>query len=101
MPKGVTLDGTSLLPLFSRGKLSRPDHYTGSTIHRAQCVLSDGDWCLLADPEIELPRQNMFLEKFIGDIKKTGFINYRLHNLRSDATQEIDLSKKSLSALQK
>ena len=58
------------------------------------CVIRDGDWCLLADPEIELPRQNMFLEKFIGDIKKTGFINYRLHNLRSDATQEIDLSKK-------
>ena len=57
------------------------------------CVIRDGDWCLLADPKIELPRQNMFLEKFIGDIKKTGFINYRLHNLRSDATQKL-ISKK-------
>lgn len=95
LPKGVTLDGTSLLPLFSRRELSRPKPlYWFYNPSRPVCVIRDGDWCLLADPEIELPRQNMFLEKFIGDIKKTGFINYRLHNLRSDATQDIDLSKK-------
>ena len=36
----------------------------------------------------------MFLERFIGDIKKTDFRNYRLYNLRTDAAQEIDLSEK-------
>jgi arylsulfatase A len=36
----------------------------------------------------------MFKESFIGDIKKTALINFRLHNLRTDATQDIDLSEK-------
>ena len=95
LPKGVTLDGTSLLPLFATGKLARPKPlYWFYNPSRPVCVIRDGDWCLLADPEINLPRQNMFLEKFIGDIKKTGFVNYRLHNLRTDPTQDIDLSGK-------
>jgi len=95
LPKNVTLDGTSLLPLFATGKLVRPKPlYWFYNPSRPVCVIRDGDWCLLADPEIDLPRQNMFLERFIGDIKKTGFKNYRLHNLRTDAAQEIDLSEK-------
>jgi arylsulfatase A len=95
LPKNVTLDGISLLPLFATGKLVRPKPlYWFYNPSRPVCVIRDGDWCLLADPEIDLPRQNMFLERFIGDIKKTGFKNYRLHNLRTDAAQEIDLSEK-------
>ncbi len=95
LPKNVTLDGTSLLPLFATGKLVRPKPlYWFYNPSRPVCVIRDGDWCLLADPEIDLPRQNMFLERFIGDIKKTDFKNYRLHNLRTDAAQEIDLSEK-------
>tara|TARA_B100001094_G_scaffold315459_1_gene355467 strand:- start:1166 stop:2530 length:1365 start_codon:yes stop_codon:yes gene_type:complete len=95
LPKNVTLDGTNLLPLFATGKLVRPKPlYWFYNPSRPVCVIRDGDWCLLADPEIDLPRQNMFLERFIGDIKKTGFKNYRLHNLRTDAAQEIDLSQK-------
>ena len=74
LPKNVTLDGTSLLPLFATGKLVRPKPlYWFYNPSRPVCVIRDGDWCLLADPEIDLPRQNMFLERFIGDIKKTGF----------------------------
>lgn len=95
LPKNVTLDGTSLLPLFATGKLVRPKPlYWFYNPSRPVCVIRYGDWCLLADPEIDLPRQNMFQERFIGDIKKTGFKNYRLHNLRTDAAQEIDLSEK-------
>ena len=95
LPKNVTLDGTSLLPLFATGTLDRPKPlYWFYNPSRPVCVIRDGDWCLLADPEIDLPRQNMFLERFIGDIKKTDLKNYRLHNLRTDAAQEIDLSEK-------
>ena len=36
----------------------------------------------------------MFRESYIGDIKKTALINFRLHNLRTDATQDKDLSEK-------
>ena len=67
------LDGTSLLPLLPLVNLAAPNRFIGFTIPRAQSVIRDGDWCLLADPEIDLPRQNMFLERFIGDIKKTDF----------------------------
>ena len=95
LPKGVTLDGTSLLPLFATGKLTRPKPlYWFYNPSRPVCVIRDGDWCLLADPEINLSRQNMFRESYIGDIKKTALINFRLHNLRTDATQDKDLSEK-------
>jgi arylsulfatase A len=95
LPKGVTLDGTSLLPLFAGKtfKRSKPLYWFYNP-SRPVCVIRDGDWCLLADPEINLSRQNMFRESFIGDIKKTALINFRLHNLRTDATQDKDLSEK-------
>ena len=49
---GVTLDGTSLLPLFATGKLTRPKPlYWFYNPSRPVCVIRDGDWCLLADPE--------------------------------------------------
>ena len=95
LPKGVTLDGTSLLPLFANGSLCRPKPlYWFYNPSRPVCVIRDGDYCLLADPELPLSRGNMFKESFIGDIKKTPLINFRLHNLRTDATQDIDLSEK-------
>ena len=95
LPKNVTLDGTSLLPLFATGKLAAPKPlYWFYNPSRPVCVIRDGDGVCSADPEIDSPRQNMFLERFIGDIKKTDFKNYRLHNLRTDAAQEIDLSEK-------
>ena len=55
-------------------------------------MIRDGDYCLIADPEIDLPRQNMFKEEFIGDIKKTGFTNFRLFDLTKDPEQEHDLA---------
>jgi arylsulfatase A len=95
LPQGVILDGTSLLPLFANGTLCRTKPlYWFYNPSRPVCVIRDGDYCLLADPEIDLPKQNMFLEKFIGDIKATALTNFRLHNLRADATQDTDLSGK-------
>jgi len=95
LPKGVTLDGTSLLPLFSSGSLCRPKPlYWFYNPSRPVCVIRDGDYCLLADPELPLSRGNMFKESFIGDIKKTALLNFRLHNLRKDPPQDVDLSQK-------
>lgn len=35
----------------------------------------------------------MFLEKFIGPLKETALVNFRLYNLRIDAQQETDVSR--------
>ena len=73
--------------------LSAPNRFIGFTIPAPSLCHCDGDWCLLADPEIDLPRQNMFLNGSWRH-QETGFKNCRLHNLRTDAAQEIDLSEK-------
>lgn len=43
----------------------------------------------------------MFKEEFIGDIKKTGLLNFRLYNLRNDAGQEHDLASQQPDRLAK
>ncbi len=95
LPKDRTLDGVSLLHLFAGNKLVRPKPlYWFYNPSRPVCVIRDGDFCLVADPEIDLPKQNMFNEEFIGDIKKTALINHRLYNLRDDPQQKTDLAQK-------
>jgi len=92
-PTDRVLDGLSLLPLFAGKPLQRKKPlYWFYNPSRPVCVIRDGDYCLIADPEIDLPRQNMFKESFIGDIKKTDLINFRLYNLRKDPKQENDLA---------
>ena len=64
-------------------------------------MIRDGDYCLTADPEIDLSRQNMFKEEYIGDIKKTGLINFQLFNLRKDPHQDHDLASQEPERLVK
>ena len=90
LPDGVTIDGTSLLPLlensaaFERGT---PLYWFYSP-SRPVCVIREGDWSLVADPTLELPRQNFFEEAFIGKVKRTGLTNFRLYNVRRDPAQK-------------
>ena len=93
-PKGRTIDGTSLLPLFSRQALNRTKPlYWFYSPSRPVCVIRDGDYALIADPEIDLSRDNMFLEQYIGPIKETKLTNFRLYNLRDDIGQQRDLAQ--------
>lgn len=93
LPTDRTLDGTSLLPLFSDQDFERTKPlYWFYNPSRPVCVIRDGDYCLIADPEIELSRQNMFKEEYIGDIKKTALINFQLFDLTKDPRQEKDLA---------
>lgn len=93
LPKGTTIDGTSLRPLFAGGRLKRTTPlYWFYSPSRPVCVIRDGDYSLIADPEIELSRDNMFLEEYIGPIKKTRLVNFRLYNVRTDAGQQKDVS---------
>ncbi len=93
-PRDRTLDGVSLLPLFAGQELERKKPlYWFYNPSRPVCVIREGDFCLIADPEIDLSRQNMFKEEYIGDIKKTALINHQLFNLREDPGQKNDLAK--------
>ncbi|MCP5109504.1 MAG: sulfatase-like hydrolase/transferase, partial [bacterium] len=92
-PTDRTIDGTSLVPLFARQALSRlKPLYWFYSPSRPVCVIRDGDYALIADPEIELSKDNMFLEEYIGPIKETKLTNFRLFHLPSDAGQQNDLS---------
>jgi arylsulfatase A len=100
LPADRVLDGVSLLPLFAGKELDREKPlYWFYNPSRPVCVIREGDYCLVADPTIDLPRQNMFLEKFIGDIKQTGLKNFRLYNLRRDPHQDHDLSSQQAERL--
>jgi arylsulfatase A len=102
LPTDRILDGVPLQPLFTGEKLVREKPlYWFYNPSRPVCVIRDGDYCLIADPEIDLPKQNMFKEEFIGDIKKTGLLNFRLYHLRNDTGQEHDLASQQPDRLEK
>lgn len=95
VPTDRTIDGTSLVPLITgKSRNARPHPlYFFYGPSRPVCVIRDGDYCLIADPTIDLPRGNMFKEEYIGPIKKTGLENFRMFNLRDDPGQTKDLTE--------
>ncbi len=94
LPKGRVIDGASLLPLLKSGRPLRRDKplYWFYSPSRPCCVIREGDWGLVADPTVDLPRANYFQEKWIGLVKETGLTDFRLYNLRKDPQQTTDLS---------
>ena len=93
LPDDRTLDGVSLMPLFSGGRIERAKPlYWFYGPSRPAVVIRDGDWGLIADPVLDLPRENMFREDHIGMMKETGLSNFRLFNLREDPQQAVDLA---------
>lgn len=94
LPSDRKLDGISLLPLFEQKPLNREQPlYWFYSPSRPIAVIRDGDWGLIADPEIDIPRDNLFDEEWIGMIKETSLENFRLYNLRNDPKQLKDLSQ--------
>jgi hypothetical protein len=55
-------------------------------------VIRGNSWVLIADPDIELSRDNMFIEEYIGPIKAAKLVNFRLYNIRTDPAQQNDIS---------
>lgn len=71
---------------------------------RPVSVIREGDWCLIADPELDIPTHNMFKEEWIGIIKESKLTNFRLYNLKDDIGQKNDLAAaqpKRLEAMKK
>ena len=91
-PKTI-IDGSNLLPIFENKTFERQKPlYWFYPPSRPVAVIREGSWNLIADPEIDIPRGNMFHEDYIGMIKETKLQNFRLYNLRNDPKQTMDVS---------
>lgn len=94
-PADVHLDGSDISPLLveNEGEFRRRQpmfwHLQKS---RPIVAMRDGDYSLVADPDYELPTDNLFREAWIPKIKSGGYTNFRLFNLREDPTQSHDLA---------
>lgn len=92
-PVDRVIDGASLIPAFYGNEINRRTPlYWFYNPSRPVCVIRENEFCLVADPTIELPKGNMFKESYIGDIKKSKLTNFRLYNLKEDPEQKRDLS---------
>ncbi|NNE93987.1 MAG: sulfatase-like hydrolase/transferase [Verrucomicrobiales bacterium] len=107
-PDGVHLDGTDLTPLLGRGPRAdaatferRQPLYWHLQKSRPIVAIRDGDWSLVADPDYELSTSNMFMEEWIPKIKKGGYTNFQLFNLKTDPNQEANLADKEPERLAK
>ena len=89
-----TIDGSSLVPLFKNNIMERKKPlYWFYSPSRPAVAIRDGDWNMVADPEMKIPTDNMFQEEWIGMVKETGLTNFKLYNLRKDPGQQNDLSE--------
>jgi arylsulfatase A len=95
-PGGVHLDGSDLSGLLTRGDSAGFKRHQPLFWHlqksRPIVAMRDGDYSLVADPDYELSRNNMFQESWIPQIKRGGYTNFRLYNLREDPGQTTDLA---------
>lgn len=95
------IDGVSLLPLFAGKPLVRnkPLYWLYSPA-RPAIVIREEDWCLIADPELDIPKDNLFKEEWIGLVKETELGNFRLYNVRQDPGQHHDVAAKNPKRLE-
>ena len=54
--------------------------------------MRDGNYSLVAEPDFELSKSNMFQEAWIPSIKSGSYKGYQLFNLKSDPAQTKDLA---------
>lgn len=93
IPSDRIIDGIDLTPVFGgRTPMRQRPLYWFYNPSRPVCVVRSGLFSLIADPVMDLPRGNMFLESYIPDIKKTGLTNFRLYDHSRDPGQEMDVS---------
>jgi arylsulfatase A len=95
-PSGVFLDGSDLAPVLSK--------QTGVSFNRHQplfwhlqksrpiVAMRDGRFSLVAEPDYELSKDNMFNESWIPRIKSGAYKNFQLFDLETDPSQTKDLA---------
>lgn len=103
-PKGVHLDGSdlsSLLTPSSQGFKRHQPLFWHLQKSRPVVAMRDGDWSLVADPDYDLSKNNMFQEAWIPKVKQGGYTNYQLFNLKDDPSQTTNLADAKPELLRK
>ena len=94
-PEGVTLDGVDLSPVLlggdSSGQRETPLFWH---LQKARPIVAmrEGDLVLVADPDYQLSKSNLFDESWIPKIKNGGYHNYQLFDLTRDPAQTENLA---------
>ncbi len=97
-PQGVHLDGTDLSSLLTGvGRNFERTQPLFWHLQKARPIVAirDGDYSLVAEPDFELSKDNMFDEAWIPAIKSGTYKNYQLFNLKTDPKQETDISSQN------
>jgi len=103
-PKGVHLDGSDLSPLLTdtpRDFVRHQPLFWHLQKSRPIVAMRDGDWSLVAEPDYELSKNNMFQEAWIPKVKAGGYTGFKLYNLRIDPGQTTDLASAKPDLLRK
>jgi arylsulfatase A len=58
-------------------------------------AIRDGDFSLVADPDYELSKSNMFNESWIPVIKRGGYKDFQLFDLSKDPSQTQNLASQN------
>lgn len=99
-PDGVHLDGADLTQLLSVKEQAAPFRRRQPLFWHLQrskpmVAMRDGDYSLVAERDYELSTNNMFREAWIPSIKKGGYRNFQLFNLKNDREQTSDIAEKN------
>ncbi|MCM8541111.1 MAG: sulfatase-like hydrolase/transferase [Lentisphaeraceae bacterium] len=97
-PKGKHIDGSSLKDVIigDGSKFSRHQSlYWHLQKSRPIVAIRDGNYSLVAEPDYEISKSNMFKEEWIPVIKKGGYKNYQMFDLVKDPSQKKDISKEN------
>jgi len=103
-PAHVYWDGSDLSPLLTGQQENFVRHqplFWHLQKSRPIVAMRDGDYSLVADPDYELSRDNMFQEAWIPQIKQGGYTNYQLFNLRRDPRQTTNLAAEEPAVLER
>ncbi len=63
--------------------------------------MRDGDYSLVAEPNYELSKDNMFQEAWIPKIRSGGYRNFQMFNLSNDPQQMNNLAAENPELLEK
>ena len=98
MPKERAIDGSDLSALLMGNQDGFKRHqplFWHLQKSRPIVAIRDGDFSLVADPDYELSKSNMFQESWIPVIKSGGYRNFQLFDLSRDPGQTHNLSSQN------
>jgi arylsulfatase A len=96
-PTGVHHDGSDVSPLLKISSQAKDFNRHQPLFWHLQksrpiVAMRDGKYSLVADPDYEISKSNMFKEAWIPTIKKGGYTNYQLFDLEADPNQTMNLA---------